>query len=152
MQKFEIYHYDRVFYSKEEIETMGLKLCAIKNLLKLTKNKNNFYDLVIYYSKAVQHTSLDMYFQNLKHEKVFFKDFGDHGVIIMFDKYYGVMFGSQSFVFDTEQERKEFIHNPELVVREKFDNFYTNTSSINTKYNNREQGNQKCMKLKEIIH
>lgn len=152
MQKFETYYYDEVFYSKKEIEAMGLKLYCIKNLLKEIKNKNDFYDLIIYYSKGVQHSSLNIFFQTVEQEKVFFKDFGNHGIIIIFDKHYGVRLSNQSFLFHTEEERKEFMNNPEYRVRLKFDSFYTSTSSIHEKYNSQEQGKQKRLKLQEIIH
>ncbi len=111
MEKFEAYRFDGVFYTKEEIEAMGLSLYGYEELQNLLKAKNGAPYEVTTYSPIVEVThSLSDYIDKFDQNSiVFMKDGLNRGVVIDFECFYGIQEAEWDsvLVFKTAQERND---------------------------------------------
>lgn len=111
MEKFETYRFDGVFYTKEEIEAMGLSLYGYEDLKSLLKAKNGAPYEVTTYSPIVEVThSLSDYIDHFdQNSTVFMKDGLDRGVVIDFEFFYGIQEDEYDsvLVFETSKKRDE---------------------------------------------
>lgn len=109
MEKFEVYRFDEVFYTKEEIEAMGLSLYGYEELKNLLTKKNGApYEVITYSPMTETNRSLSEYVNKFDRDStVFMKDCLNRGVVIDFEFFYGIQEAEWDsvLVFKTSQER-----------------------------------------------
>ena len=98
MEKFETYRFDDVFYTKEEVEALGLSLFGLEELKKILDQQDQVLYQVTERNPILESTmDLETYLDNFDPDrKVWAKvNPGDpcHIVVIEFEFYYGIKHG-----------------------------------------------------------
>jgi len=109
MEKFEVYSFDSIYYTLEEIEAMGLSLYDYEGLKKLLDEKDQHsYTVVSHSSVSETKSSLHDYLGNMEQdETVFMKDYGDYGFIIDFKHFYGIEFRGNVVLYGDSRSRND---------------------------------------------
>ncbi len=159
MEKFSIFSFDDIFYSKSEIEEMGLlhlNYEALKELLR-EKNKKGYF-ITTHSSMTESRYSLEEYldtYHNTGDEMVFFKDAGNSGICIDFKEYYGIRFHEEIVLFSNIFTRDREYQKMESNLLKQFEQI--NKSDATMEYVRdgfflQESIKQKQKKLLEIVH
>ncbi len=120
MEKFEVYKFDNVFYTKEEIEKMGLSLFDYDELKKLAKDKDiQQYTIAIYSPSTRKCDSLSNYLETFNKDKmVFLMDCGDCAAVVDFTFLYGIRFNENLILFESSKSRDSEYSSIERLIFE----------------------------------
>lgn len=128
IENFIIYKYDNVFYTKEELEQMGFVYISGREDFTSLKEKSINYEITTKYSLGESFYSIEDYL-NLSEKHLigqFLYDFGDHGLILGVEKYYGIRYKNQGKVkiiklFNSEIECSDAYLKIETEIESKFE-------------------------------
>ncbi len=95
IEKFEIYKFKNVFYTKEELEELGfIYMESREDYFNLDSEKKGYYEIIekSYFSESTHSLKeiLDLDDRFIKDK--FFFDLGNSGLILEVKKYYGIRF------------------------------------------------------------
>jgi len=124
MEKFEVYSFNNIYYTLEEIEAMGLFLVDYEGIQRLVAGKDRCSYQVVSYCSGTDNSSVleskdsvDEFLKYLgKNEKVFMKDCGDYGVAIPFKNFYGIRFQKREILFGTPEQRDKHYFSIQQIV------------------------------------
>lgn len=152
IEEFIIYKYDNVFYTKEELEEMGFVYMCGREDFKCLKENSIDYE-ILEKSKLCEsfHSIYD--YLNFDEERLtgkFLYDFGNHGLILDVDKYYGIRYKKSKTseivqIFSEKSECNRAYIQLEVEIEKMFEKFHQHTRD---EYNNasKELLNQKKQK------
>lgn len=159
MEKFETYHFDGVFYTKEEIESMGLSLFGIDELKKLLNQQDQvLYQVTTYTSVSENTQDLQTYVDSFKeYKKVWAKVSPGNPcsiLVIDFKFYYEIKHGDQVLLLSSESERNDTCRKIDRLVDNEIDKLvnqgqYVRDSSES--YKSQEEQRKSKQKLLSIF-
>lgn len=93
VEKFVIYKFDNVFYTKEELEDLGFRCMTSRgDYVNLKSEKSKDYEIreKSYISESINLVDDYLNYDSKFIEGKFLYDFGDSGLILDVDRYYGL--------------------------------------------------------------
>ena len=159
IEKFITYKYDNVFYTKEELEEMGFTYMKDKEDYKSLKVDSINYEII---RKSSISESIHCIEELLKLDEErlagqFFYNFGDHGLILDVEKYYGIKYKYQGKVkmiklFNDESKCSTAYYKIDTQITKTFESL----DNINYKENNevliQEQAKETKQKILSFIN
>lgn len=120
MEKFEIYQFDSMFYTQQEIEEMGLSLLDYDGLQKLAESKDKEqYTVAIHSPTSKAYERLSNYLGTFnKDKKVFLRDYGDSAIIVDFTFLYGFRIKEDLILFESSEMRDSEYSSTERLIEE----------------------------------
>lgn len=128
-ETFEVYLFDEVFYTKEELEVMGLKICNEVELVKILSGKNKDYPISSYSchgeGTTILNSSLSVLEATCNEAKICaFKDFGTYGKGLDLIRFYGIQYNGVSFItLDSEKRDECYSMIKEIFADKEYDKY-----------------------------
>lgn len=103
MEKFTVYQYNNVFYFKDFFEKLGFQLYSENDYKKLQMEKTASYGIVFKDSFSEKEYLLSDISDEFYEQP--FKDYGEKGVVLDTDIYYGIAHEEATCIFSSKEER-----------------------------------------------
>lgn len=117
MEKFTVYQYNNVFYFKDFFEKLGFQLYNENDYKTLRDKKEPTYEITLKSSLCESKYSLNDILTNLYDH--FFIDYGETGLVLDTDPYYGIAYEEATCIFSSKKERDSAYYQLEESLKKK---------------------------------
>ncbi len=157
MEEFEIYCFDDIFYTKEEIEDMGLSLFGYTDFKRfLDEQADSLYQVTTHTSVSESTLDLGTYLSKFDQEReVFARVIPGHGIMVIdFKCYYGIKHDDQVLLFSSKIERDDTYRKINNSVEQEIakvlqENWYVQENSTSFKVQETQRNSR--IKLRSIF-
>lgn len=127
MEKFITYKYDGIFYSKKELEQMGFIFVSstadLENIRDIKLEDCNLTDYIITEKDSMMENThniqewIDFSYKHI--DERFFADYGQFGIFLSTQKFYGIKHNDNVWLFEYEQDFNTAINDLDEIIMNK---------------------------------